>query len=221
MDEHRLTVDRTARFYTLGSLDGSPREVWFACHGFAQLAGRFIRHLAPLSSPTRLIVAPEALNRFYFDPVFGFHGPDAKVGATWMTREDRLAEIADYVAYLDALHEMVFSRVDRAAVRLVVLGFSQGVATVVRWAALGRARPDHLVLWASTFPPELDGANAERLRSIARITVVAGDRDPETPRITSVEERSRLERLGVHAEIVRFDGGHEIHAATLMLIAES
>src|SRR5688500_4670112 len=146
MHEHHLIVSRSARFYTLGSLDESTRDVWIVCHGYAQLASRFVRHFAPIHVPGRLIVAPEALNRFYFDPVFGHHGPDAKVGATWMTREDRLREIADYVGYLDALHSAIFARVDRSRAPLTVLGFSQGVATATRWATLGTVQPDHLVL---------------------------------------------------------------------------
>jgi hypothetical protein len=56
-------------------------------------------------------VAPEGLSRFYFEG--GFHGPGSKVGATWMTREDRLAKIEDYVGYLDALHDAVFARAVR------------------------------------------------------------------------------------------------------------
>ena len=42
MQEHHLSVERTARYYTLGSLDG-PRDVWFVCHGYGQLAARFLK----------------------------------------------------------------------------------------------------------------------------------------------------------------------------------
>src|SRR5688500_9204944 len=89
MEEHHITVRRTARYYTLGPVDGDVAEVWIVCHGFAQLAGRFMRHFTAIDDGTRLIVAPEALNRFYVEAVPGVHGPDSKVGATWMTREDR------------------------------------------------------------------------------------------------------------------------------------
>src|SRR2546426_8007096 len=64
-----------------------------------------------------------------------------------MTREDRLHEIDDYVRYLDALYREVLGRVEGPAARVTALGFSQGTATVSRWAALGQSRLDHVVLW--------------------------------------------------------------------------
>src|SRR5215213_7354677 len=127
MHEHHLSVTRTARYYTLGPLDGAPREVWVVCHGFGQLASRFLRHFDAIDDGTRLVVAPEALQRFYLDEL-KIPAAERRVGATWMTREDRLADINDYVGYLDALCEELFRRVPRGSARLVVLGFSQGVS---------------------------------------------------------------------------------------------
>src|SRR6476469_3720019 len=101
---HSTVVPRTARYYTLGPTHGFPRELWFVCHGYGQLASRFLRQFAPLDDGTRLIVAPEALSRYYLDPVAERrHQREPRVGASWMTREDRFAEIVDYVSYLDQL----------------------------------------------------------------------------------------------------------------------
>ena len=69
---HTIVVPRTARYYTLGPTHGFPRELWFVCHGFGQLAGRFIRQFASLDDGTRLIVAPEALSRYYLDSIAEF-----------------------------------------------------------------------------------------------------------------------------------------------------
>ena len=63
--EHHITVERSARYVTLGPRDGTAREIWFALHGYGQLAGDFIRLFGALDDGTRAIVAPEALNRFY------------------------------------------------------------------------------------------------------------------------------------------------------------
>ena len=72
-------------------------------HGLGQLASVFIGYFKTIATPTRLIVAPEALSRHYI-PQSGSSGTkDARIGATWMTREDRDNEIADYVEYLDAV----------------------------------------------------------------------------------------------------------------------
>ena len=58
-----LEVPRTARYYTVGDR-GTARSVWLAVHGYGQLAGYFARHFAP-HAEGRLVVAPEALSRFY------------------------------------------------------------------------------------------------------------------------------------------------------------
>src|SRR2546425_9676771 len=87
------------------------------CHGSGQLAARSLRHFEPLADGTRLVVAPEALSRFYLEDTT-VPAKERKVGATWMTRENRLSEIDDYVRYLDALHAEVFARVARGAVTL-------------------------------------------------------------------------------------------------------
>src|SRR5512140_921459 len=116
--EHHLTVSKTARFALLGDLDGDVSEVWIACHGFGQLARSFIREFMPVAKASRLIVAPEALSRFYLGEVTGATSVTARIGATWMTREDRLSEISDYVGYLDAVYRRLFDSVPRPQVRV-------------------------------------------------------------------------------------------------------
>ena len=102
---HHLSVPRTARYHVLGAMSQGLREIWIVCHGYGQLAARFLSWFAPLDDGTRLIVAPEALSRFYLDDRPGAIHTESRVGATWMTREDREHEITDYVRYLDVLHD--------------------------------------------------------------------------------------------------------------------
>ncbi|MGD8276684.1 MAG: phospholipase, partial [Gemmatimonadota bacterium] len=176
MNERHIRVTRTARYCTLGDAGPATRQVWLVCHGYGQLAARFLRRFSVLDDGHRYMVAPEALNRFYIRPDPGPHGPGAPVGATWMTREDRLREIEDYVGYLDALTGEIFSLVDRAAVEFIALGFSQGVATICRWAERAPIAPDRIVLWAGSLPDELTAS--PRLFGDAGLTLVLGDRDP-------------------------------------------
>ncbi len=218
-EEHHIRVGRTARFYTLGDPAGPLREVWFVCHGYAQLAARFIRRFEPIAGDSRLIVAPEALNRYYIEEAPGPHGPESRVGATWMTREDRLAEIDDYVAYLDAVYAHIFERVNRDAVRVTALGFSQGAATACRWVALGKSRLDRLVLWCSFLPVDLDLATAaERLRA-ARPILVAGTEDEYASPEMAGRDAERLREFGVDARVVTFPGGHVIEPSVLGQVA--
>lgn len=218
--EHHLPVTRTARYYSRGAPGTGLREAWFVCHGYGQLAAYFLRRFEPLDDGTRLMVAPEALSRFYLGNPDGSHAK-ARVGATWMTREDRLNEIQDYVSYLDAVHQRVLSGIAVDGVRMVALGFSQGVATACRWAALGRARVDQLVLWAERVPPDLDlAAAAPRLRAM-RIHLVAGAADPALPPEALAEEKARLAQYGIPCDVVTFPGGHEMDADTLLRLADA
>ncbi len=217
IQEHHLTVQRTARYYVEGALGGAVRDVWIACHGYGQLAADFIKDVEPLRARGRLVVAPEALSRFYFEG--GFHGPDSKVGATWMTREDRLAEIEDYVAYLDALHDEVFAQVDRKAAKLTVLGFSQGTATVSRWVAAGRVKPDRVILWGGLLPPDLDLDAARGALARAELVLVAGRRDRFVDEERLSAQASALSRVGITARTVRYAGGHRINGEVLAELA--
>ncbi|MBX6331371.1 MAG: phospholipase [Gemmatimonadaceae bacterium] len=219
MREHHLPVSRTARYYALGDPRGPLREVWFVCHGYGQLAARFLRHFETLDTGDRLIIAPEALSRFYIEPASGGTHAHAAVGASWMTREDRLSEIDDYIRYLDALYAQVFQEVPRDAVRVVVLGFSQGVATVSRWLARGTSRADRLVLWGSVLPHDLDlETNGAALRRL-ELVVVAGEHDELTTPAMLAEQAERLARSEIAHRLVRYAGGHRIERDTLAALA--
>jgi predicted esterase len=218
---HSLVVPRTARYYTLGPTHGFPRELWLVCHGYGQLAGRFLQQFAPLDDGTRLIVAPEALSRFYLDPIpQRRNDPAPRIGASWMTREDRGAEIADYVAYLERLCTEVRHPLAGAAPRIVVLGFSQGTATVSRWLAASELRVDQLVLWGGTIPPELDLASWSARLHGAAITLVAGEHDQFVTPAAVTSEAERLSAAGVAFTVQRYEGNHSIDAAALTRLAE-
>jgi predicted esterase len=209
--EYRLVVPRTARLYSLG-LETPLTEVWVVLHGFSQLAARFIRWFAPAVRPGRAVVAPEALNRYYTDH------KTKQVGTTWMTAEDRDAEIRDYVEYLDRVADDLRSRF--GAVTLHVHAFSQGCATAARWVALGRTHPDRLVLWGGGVPPDLDlGAHRDRL-SAAGLRVVVGDRDQFIREAQVGELEHRLSASGVAHQLTRFSGGHVIPWNVLREFAE-
>ncbi|HYU91218.1 MAG TPA: hypothetical protein VE966_12280 [Gemmatimonadales bacterium] len=217
MQEHRLAVRRSARFYTLGEPGASTREVWFACHGYGQLAGRFLEKLRVLDDGRRYLVAPEGLSRFYLSE----SPTERRVGASWMTREDRLAEIDDYVRYLDAVYADVFGSLARAQVTLHALGYSQGASTVSRWAAMGNAQIDRLTLWGGEFPPDLDltlEPAAGRLRS-ARVSLVYGRADQFiTPKVVD-GITGRLRQHEIPYREIAFDGGHELNEAVLKELA--
>lgn len=219
---HSIVVPRTARYYTLGPTHGFPRELWFVVHGYGQLAGRFIQNFSSLNDGTRLIVAPEALNRYYLDPLSERrHQSAPRVGATWMTREDRDAEIADYVSYLERVAMEIRKHLAGASPRIIVLGFSQGTATASRWIVSSELRADQFVLWSGSIPPELDvAAWADRLRG-APLTLVAGDNDELVTPALVAAEAERISAAGVAYTLQRHAGGHVVDAGALQELAAS
>lgn len=224
--ERHLQVVRTARYWVIGEDVSNPAEVWFVLHGYKQLARRFLRRFEPLADGTRLLVAPEGLSRFYADESPGRHGPGAVVGATWMTREDREHEIADYVCYLDALADRVLGASGSggapgaARPRVTVLGFSQGVATAARWTTLGRTRPDRLVLWGDLLPTDLDLSAAREAWRTTQVILARGRGDRVfTDPSAAEQEELRIRDAGIAARRVGFDGGHDIHQPTLQALA--
>ncbi len=211
MDTHHLETIRTARFHTLGDPERCC-EVWYLLHGYGQSAAGFLDECEPLLSDGRLLVAPEALSRFYLR---SGRGP---VGASWMTREERALEIADYLRYLDLLaRQLPQAGAER---RACVLGFSQGAATAWRWASLAETQVDRLILWAGGIPPDLDlAASRERLRSM-RIDLVRGTQDEAFDEQASSAVSSSLAEHGIGHGCQLFEGDHRVDGATLRQLAD-
>lgn len=214
-----LQVARTARYYTLGGTGGGVDEAWFVLHGYRQAARRFARRFEVLDAPERIVVVPEALSRFYVDPSPGRHGPEHRVGASWMTREDRDHEIADYVAYLDALASEVATTVAPSVRRRIVLGFSQGAHTASRWVVLGRPVATELVLWGAGLATDLSpDALAAGLDGV-HVTFVRGEQDRYRHPREEAAQDALLKALGVPFRVLIHRGGHEIAPGPLLDIA--
>ena len=213
MHEHRIVTKRRARYYTIGGGAERIDEVWVVLHGFGQLAAEFIAYFKSIAAPNRLIVAPEALNRYYVTPGASGRTKDAKVGTAWMTRLDRDNEIADYVDFLDAVH----GETVKHASKVTALGFSQGVATACRWVAAGHSRIDHLIAWAGQLPPDVDPTVYAKLSG--GVTLVRGTTDEYATWIAEGDHDARLSAAGVTPRVLTFDGGHRMDRLTLDQIA--
>lgn len=214
MTEHHLTVTRTARYHQLGELSAATRRVWFVCHGYGQLAAYFVRHFAFLAEAdsATVVIAPEGLSRFYLS------GNDGRVGASWMTRDDRLAEIDDHVRFLNQLADHVLDHC-LPGVRVTVLGFSQGTATVSRWLARARFRPAHLILWAGSFPEDLEASTARELLTGLRLTLVVGTDDEYISTAQAAQLQQHIMALGATPTFLSFAGRHELNRALLSKLA--
>lgn len=202
---HAIKVTKTARYLQVGSLNETATEVWIVLHGYAQLVTDFIQLFECIAAPHRVIIAPEGLNRFYAK---GFGG---KPAATWMTSEEREAEIADYIAYLNQVYRQCGLESFNGQIRL--LGFSQGVATASRWAAATSLRIDDLIVYAGELAAELTNPLAPQLARYP-ITYVTGTNDPM---ISAEKAEAIKEWMFAHqAKLIVFNGGHQVVPEALM-----
>lgn len=215
IEPRHLTIERRVRYAVLEGRAGAIEQVWFVLHGYNQLAHRFLRTFETIDDGTRRIVAPEGLHRQYID-----HAART-VGASWMTSEDRLTDIEDYVAYLDRLYDHVFAEAGLHPddVEVVALGFSQGVHTLCRWVAFGASRIDRAVLWGATVPPDLDLEVHGPALAAAELHVVFGDDDEYYGADAIRAHEARLRAAGVPFTAATFEGGHRIDATTLDRLA--
>jgi len=211
--EHHLEVPRTARYLTEGEIE-SAEEVWFVLHGYSMLASVFLKWFEPASRPGRLLVAPEALSRSYFD-----EGGGRRVGASWMTREDREVEIEDYVRYLDLLADQVLAAVPGSP-RTHIHAFSQGTAAACRWISFGRIRAERLVLWSGGVPPDLPLDRYGPVLTRSGLTLAIGTRDKFITTADIDREQARLAAAGLTPAVHRFDGGHRVDTTLLRTISE-
>ena len=218
--ERHIAVTRTARYYVLGTPGPAVEDVWFVCHGYGQLASEFVKEFESIAHPTRLIVAPEALNRYYISTAPEFHGPDAPVGATWMTRADREADINDYVNYLDQLFAEIMRELGGRKVSVTVVGFSQGGATANRWLTRGSARADRLLMWGALLAIDSDLHDAAEFFRTTDLVLVYGTRDRFASERMISDYIVRLEENDIPHTVVTFEGGHRMDRDTLRQLAE-
>jgi len=205
-----LSVPRTARCVVVGR-PADASSLWYALHGYGQLAESFSRACLPLAGEGRALVVPEALSRFYTKAGAG------PVGASWMTRDARESEIRDYVGYLDAVHARMSGAGPARPVN--VLGFSQGAATACRWAVLGAVRPRRLVLWGGGVPPDLSAdVAADRLRGVD-LVLVNGHTDSLLAEGSVGRDLERLAGYGLTVTQIWFDGGHRLDETVLRDLA--
>ncbi len=212
--EHRLTFTFKARYRMLGKPGKNIRHLWLICHGHGHLAEYFIKQFACLDDGQHLIIAPEGLSKYYLK---GFTG---RVGATWMTKEDRLNDIDNYLAYLEAVYNEVKPQLAED-VKVTFFGFSQGAATISRFATQTEVYFDRLVLWAGIFPPDLPPLKSiERIRQ-KPVYWVYGKQDPYLS-AGVMEEQSRLAKtLQINPEVISFEGAHELKEDILIQLSKS
>ena len=143
-----INVNKKARYYQIGTASKSISKIFIVLHGYAMLSEFFIQKFKNLDDGNTLIIAPEALNRFYIDSNYG------RVGASWMTKEERESDIEENIEYLNSLIKTVCDEIGHYNFKMNILGFSQGGATACRWIFSSKMKVDNLILWAGDIPKD-------------------------------------------------------------------
>ena len=202
-NHYKFRTEKTAHYFTHGALTEKTKFVWVCLHGYGSLAKYFIQKFEFLNPEQHFVVVPEGLNRFYFE------GVNERPVASWMTKEDRLDEIADYVEMLERLRKNL--NWDRNPdVQVIYLGFSQGVSTLIRWMTNIRPRCNHLMLWAGSIPEDILLEPHQSYFGSFSSHYFIGKSDPYYKVERSNEIEQLLQQAGMKTQLQWFDGEHKI-----------
>ncbi len=199
--EVRSIATATHGRYLLRRPAEPPALLLVGFHGYRENA---TRHLAELEripgAEAWALLAVDALHAFYA-------GSTGEVLRGWMTRELREEAIADNVAYVRRILDIVRPEIGWT-VPLAFLGFSQGASMAWRAAVLGGhggAPPPKVVALAGDIPPELARHEGP---FPAEVLVAHGDQDEWYTREKLSADVQLLQTKGIQPQTLTFQGGH-------------
>jgi predicted esterase len=197
--ERSIATGTHGRYLVEPPASPGPAPVLVGFHGYAEGAETQLARLRAIPGAERwLIVSIQGMHRFY-------QRRTNEVIASWMTRQDREAAIADNLTYVAGVMNAV-AREWPGATRLVFAGFSQGVAMTFRAATASSRSVDGVVAVGGDVPPELD---ASLLARVPAALVCRGARDEWYTSAAFENDVRRLRGAGTDVRPLAFDGGHE------------
>jgi predicted esterase len=214
MQSKHINVTKRARYYQIGEANSSIKKVWMVFHGYAMLSEFFIKKFETLNDGETLIIAPEALNRFYITENF------SRVGASWMTKLERENDIIENNKYIESLFQRVAKDIGHSNFQLNVLGFSQGSATACRWIFSTNNKANNFIVWAGDIPIDcLKDENRSKWNSLNTF-LVFGTKDPLITTDLSLKFQKRISEYKLNFDLVEYDGDHRIFPKVLKEVSE-
>lgn len=201
-EQHHIEISVKASFRTLNKLTTKTEKVWLVFHGYGQLSEYFIKKFEGLDPEKNFIIAPQGLSKYYLDGVTG------RVGASWMTKEDRLTEIENQFTYIDAVLKEVGNISNK---QLIYFGFSQGTATMGRYAAHAKIPFQKMIIWAGTFPPDTNPKDWDYLTGKEEIHYYTSREDIYFKE-EMIENQNKVvkDALGREPQLHWYEGGHRV-----------
>jgi predicted esterase len=202
-----VITQRTAKIVTSGNFSEKTKYIWIITHGYGMLASFFIKKFAALNPEEHYLVVPEALSRAYLEGLTG------RVGASWMTSEERESEIEDQFIYLEKVYEQFITPRLTSKIQVIAFGFSQGAATIFRWANTTNQPIHQIVSWAGSIPPDV---LAQWNLASKEIHLVIGDKDPFFPIEKIDEYLLKYKAQSPDLKVQIFEGDHNIYPEPLL-----
>jgi predicted esterase len=198
MIEKKLAIQKTVRFFQIGQIEKA-RHLLIVLHGYGQLPSYFGKRFEKIMDDF-LVVIPEGMHRFYIN------GSSGRVGSSWMTKEAREDDIEDNLNYLEQLTNAYLK--NKSYEKIMLLGFSQGGATAARFYYSNRVRINHLILWASVFPPDLE-INHEIIPASTENYFFLGTEDPY---FSEIQQKNIVNHYNnMNYKSIQYTGNHSIN----------
>ena len=215
MIKKTLQIEKKARYFQLGNPGNDTSIVWVVLHGYGMLSEFFIQKFKKLENKNTLILAPEALNRFYIDTNYG------RVGASWMTKDERQDDIKENIKYLNSLMDQIIKEIGHNRFKINVLGFSQGGATACRWLFKSGLKFENLIMWAGDIPEDTLTEDNRLKWNDMNTHLVMGKKDE----LINEEMKAKFLKLvtdyKLDYKLTLYDGDHRIYPDVLMELIKS
>lgn len=211
--EKEISFQVTKTYSTLNPLTNKTKYIWFVCHGMGHLSRYFLKYFDALNPEEHYIIAPQAPSKYYIKPDF------KHVGASWLTKEQTVSETENIMHYFDAVFKAEPVPKD---CKLIVLGYSQGVSVAMRYVAKRQLVCNHLIIMSGGIPKELIPNDFTFLKDKTKVFMIYGTDDEylNEERI-SFEKKKLLELFGRTAQIIPFEGTHEVNKDIINTIGKS
>ena len=204
MEKKNISISKKARYFQLGKISEHTKTIWFVFHGYGMLSQYFIKKFKSLENNQSVIISPEALSRFYIGENYD------RVGASWITKEDKLNDIDDNNNYLNSLFKLTTKNIDLNSINIHVLGFSQGGATACRWILNSNIKINSLCLWGADIPVDCLSENNREKWEQFKTTLIIGKRDEFISDENKAKFAKLLNSYNLNYDTIEYDGTHKI-----------
>ena len=204
MEKKNISISKKARYFQLGKISEQTKTIWFVFHGYGMLSQYFIKKFKSLENNQTVIISPEALSRFYIGENYD------RVGASWITKEDKINDIDDNNNYLNSLFQSTTKNINLNSINIHVLGFSQGGATACRWILNSSIKINSLALWGADIPIDCLSENNRGKWNQFKTTLIVGKRDEFISDENKKEFTKILNAYNLDYELIEYNGTHKI-----------